>query len=199
MRLLSRLIATLFALGTPSAEANDTTIVDFEDSPALHFPIGIDGKSVAVIPAFEDYAFMLFDACDVMELSKEECLIYPMNADLGGNAIATILDGNRVIVYDRQLSPIVGSTGAMAMIAHELGHHYCGHIGTPADPMQELEADRFAGAALRKEGISLSDALSVTKVLDRRPSRSHPDKAARAAAMTEGWNDPEAAKSCRRP
>lgn len=121
-----------------------------------------------------------------------------MNANLGGNAIATILNGNRVVVYDRKLSPIVGSTGAMAIIAHELGHHYCGHIRTPIDPMQELEADRFAGAALRKEGVSLADALSVTELLDRRPSRSHPGKAARAAAMTDGWNDPEAAKSCRR-
>ncbi|TJW45286.1 MAG: hypothetical protein E5X65_36975, partial [Mesorhizobium sp.] len=67
----------------------------------------------------------------------------------------------------------------MAIIAHELGHHYCGHIGTPVDPMQELEADRFAGATLRKEGVSLEGALSVTELLDRRPSRSHPEKVAR--------------------
>ena len=197
-KLRTIIFASLLAMASVLALAEDETIVDLEHSPALHFPIGIGGKTVAVVPAFEDYTFMLFDACDAMGLSKEDCMIYPMNADLGGNAIATILDGNQVIVYDRELSPIVGSTGAMAIIAHELGHHFCGHIGTPADPIKELEADRFAGATLRKEGVGLEDALSVTDLLDRRPSRPHPEKAARVAAMTDGWNDPEAAKKCRR-
>ncbi|TJW45285.1 MAG: hypothetical protein E5X65_36970 [Mesorhizobium sp.] len=56
------------------ASADNDTVVDFEDTPALHFSIGIGGKSVAVVPAFEDYAFMMFDACDAMELSKEDCM-----------------------------------------------------------------------------------------------------------------------------
>lgn len=195
-KLRTIVFGSLLAVASVLAFAQDETIVDFEQSPALHFPVGIGGKSVAVVPAFEDYAFMMFDACDAMGLSKEDCMIYPMNAELGGNAIATMLDGNRVIVYDRELSPIVGSTGAMAIIAHELGHHYCGHIGTPADPLQELEADRFAGAALRNEGISLADALAMAKVFDDRPSLSHPAKADKIKAIEDGWNNPFSAKNC---
>jgi hypothetical protein len=50
-----------------------------------------------------------------MHLAGDECTIFPMNAELGGNAIATILDGNRVIVYDRTLSAKVGYDGALAL------------------------------------------------------------------------------------
>lgn len=185
-------------LATP-ATAEEGVVIDLSSSsPALHFPIGIEGKQVHVIPAFEDYAYILWDACDAMKLSSEECLIYPMNADLGGNAIATIESGNRVIVYDRQLSPKLGYEGAMAVISHELGHHYCRHIGTPVDPKQELEADRFAGAAMKNAKMSLEDALAMATIFDERPSRSHPAKDERIQAIKDGWNGPDAAKNCRR-
>jgi hypothetical protein len=166
-----------------------------EDSPALHFPIG--NKIVQIDPAFEDYSFMMFDVCDAMKLSKDECTIFPMNGDLGGNAIATIFHGNRLIIYDRKLSPLVGATGAMAVIAHELGHHFCGHIGRPASPHHEIEADRFAGAALRNSGISLDQALSVAEIFSNRPSRSHPGRAERVTAIADGWNNPASARHCR--
>ena len=52
-------------------------------------PIG--NRKVWIEPAFKDYAFMLFDVCDAMKVSTDECLIYPMNGDLGGNASATIV------------------------------------------------------------------------------------------------------------
>ncbi len=165
-------------------------------SPALHFLM--NRSSVFVTPAQEDYAYMLYDLCDAMGLSTaDECEIYPMNADLGGNAIATIADGSRVIVYDRQLSPKVGYGGAMMIVAHELGHHFCRHIGTQADPKKELEADRFAGAAMRKAGYSLEDALAAVVILHERPSRSHPGRSDRVKAITAGWNSPETGKDCR--
>ncbi len=167
-----------------------------ENSPALHMPIG--NQVVFAVPAFEDYSEMMFDLCDAMGLKiGAECQIYPMNASIGINAIATIAEGNRVIVYDRRLSPLVGYTGAMTIIAHELGHHFCRHIGKPGDPKQELEADRFAGAAMRKAGYSLDDALAAVRILDERPSRSHPGRAERLKVITDGWNSPESGKDCR--
>ncbi|MEI5682754.1 hypothetical protein AAAK29_31195 [Mesorhizobium sp. CCNWLW179-1] len=183
---------------TIRAYAQEGMVIDLSSSsPALHFPIGIDGKKVRVVPAFEDYAFMLEDVCTAMKLTGDDCMIYPMNAKLGGNAIATIEDGNRIIVYDRELSPEIGYEGAMAVIGHELGHHYCGHIGTPVDPKQELEADRFAGASMKNAGMSLSNALAMATIFDERPSRSHPAKDGRIQAIKDGWNEPEEAKSCR--
>lgn len=156
---------------------------------------------VSAYPAFEDYAFMLFDVCDAVgfPLEGEDCLIYPMNASIGGNALATIVDGNKVIVYDRELSPLIGYEGAEMIIAHELGHHHCGHIGTKVNPRQELQADAFAGAAARLRGYSLEIALSAVPVLHERPSVTHPGRQARVDAITAGWNDPEAGKSCMLP
>jgi Zn-dependent protease with chaperone function len=193
----TRLLAALFMFcAMPSANSDQSTVRIDSKSPALHFPAG--NGTVTIEPAFEDYAFMLYDICDAMKLSsKDDCQIYPMNGDLRGNAIATVVDGNRLIIYDRKLSPLVGVEGATAIIAHELGHHFCGHIGRPGSPKDELEADRFAGAALRKTGISLDQAVKVADIFDRRPSRTHPGKAERIEAITSGWKDPEAARKCR--
>lgn len=191
-----RAISLVALIASTSTFADNGIVVDFDRAPAMHFPIGIDGKSVAVTPAFEDYASMMYDACDAMHLTGKDCTIFPMNADLGGNAIATILDGNRVIVYDRELSAEVGYEGAMAIMAHELGHHYCHNLGQPRNPEKELEADRFAGAAMRNAGMSLENALAVAEVFDERPS-AHPAKTERVDAIKTGWNDPVSGKSCR--
>jgi hypothetical protein len=169
------------------------TVRSDEKSPALHFPAG--NRIVHIEPAFEDYAFMMFDVCDAMKLSKDECMILPMIGDLGGNAIATVLHGNKVIIYDRRLSPLIGSTGAMAVIAHELGHHFCGHIGHSASSGHEVEADRFAGATLRNSGISLDQALAVAEMFSNRPSRSHPGRAERVTAITDSWKNPVTAQN----
>jgi len=187
-------VALAFLL-TTSLCAQDMSVDLGQNGPALHMPFG--DTMVKVEPAFEDYAFMVTDVCDAMSLTTEECLIYPMNGTLGGNAIATVLDGNRIIVYDRELSKIVGGDGAEMIIAHEVAHHFCGHIGTVAVPQQELDADRFAGSAMRRMGRSLPSALSAIPIFDRRPSMSHPDKATRIKAITEGWNNPGSGKSCR--
>lgn len=185
----------LAALATPALAEDGVSLNLGKNSPALHMPIG--DEIVFAVPAFEDYLEMMFDLCDAMELKiGAECQIYPMNAMIGSNAIATIAGGNRVIVYDRRLSPLVGYTGAMTIIAHELGHHFCRHLGKPGDPQRELEADRFAGAAMRKAGYSLQDALAAVSILEERPSKSHPGKAVRIAAIADGWNMPESGKSC---
>jgi hypothetical protein len=191
-------MALVIALsGAAIAEERSGQMIIFgEDAKSIHMPVG--NRNVWIEPAFEDYASMLFDVCDAMKISTDECLIYPMNGDLGGNAIATIVDGNSLVVYDRTLSTILGYEGAMAVIAHEVGHHYCGHIDRPPDTKMELEADRFAGGAMRAADYSLDSTLTMAKVFDERPSPSHPGRREREAAITAGWNGPEAAKACRR-
>lgn len=86
----------------------------------------------------------------------------------------------------------------MTVIAHEVGHLYCHHLDQPSSSRLEIEADRFAGAALRLAGYPLKEALAVVPILDERPSRSHPARAARVEALTLGWNQPERAKDCRK-
>lgn len=181
------------------AQDEEPLILDFSQasSAAIHRPMG--DQRVAIIPAFEDYAFMMYDLCDAVGLDifdDAECSIYPMNGNLGGNAIATIADGNRIIVYDRELSPIVGGDGAEAVIAHEVAHHYCGHLAMPEGHQVELEADAFAGAAMRLLGRSLESALGAVPLFSERPSSSHPDREARIKAIARGWNDPAFGTSC---
>lgn len=194
------IIAALIVATMPSlAAAQDYTsemVIDFSKVPALHFPVGPNKQKVVITPAFEDYMYMFFDVCDAMKMTSQECNIYPMNGHIGGNAIATEVDGDRLIVYDRELSPIVGYEGAMAIIAHELAHHYCGHLKTPANPEQELVADRFAGAAMKNANMTLDSALAMADIFDERPSLSHPAKADRVEAIKAGWNEPETAKDC---
>ena len=161
---------------------------------ALHIPF--HRKKVEITPAFEDYTFMLFDVCDAMQLTDDECQIYPMNGDLGGNAIATELDGNKLVVYDRKLSDIVGLSGAQMIIAHEVGHHVCGHLDEEPSSQIELEADRFAASAMRLLGLSLEDTLSTVSILSERPSKSHPANTDRVRSMVDGWKNPETGKQC---
>lgn len=181
-----------------SAVAEDGVEVTVDETAdAMHMIIG--KQRVWATPAFEDYMYMFFDLCDAMELKVgEECQIYPMNAEIGVNALATVQDGNRLILYDRRLSLEVGGDGAQMIIAHELGHHYCGHLGKHGDPSLELEADRFAAAAMRKAGMSLESAMSVLPILSERPSKSHPGREARVAAIKAGWENPETGKDCRK-
>lgn len=155
-------------------------------SPAIH--MAIDGATVVAYPAFEDYTHMLFDICDALGIGIETgCDIYPMNADIGGNAIATVQSGNKVIVYDRQLSSIVGSDGALMLIAHELAHHYCGHLQRRDFPhLLELEADAFAGGIMQRMGRPLDSALSVLPLFSERPSRTHPPTRMRVDAIKAG-------------
>jgi Zn-dependent protease with chaperone function len=196
---LRTLIALIAAAGiATSAKAEDGVEVTVDETaPAMHMIIG--KQKVWAVPAFEDYTYMFFDLCDAMELKVgEECQIYPMNAEIGLNALATVQDGNRLIIYDRRLSPEVGYEGAMMIIGHELGHHYCGHLGKDGDPSLELEADRFAAAAMRKAGMTLDAAMSVLPILSERPSKSHPGRDARVAAIKAGWENPETGKDCRR-
>ena len=118
-----------------------------------------------------------------------------MNADLGGNALATICEGNKVVAYDRELSKILGYTGAMGVIGHEVGHHLCGHLHYDSGIREELEADAISGAVMKNAGYSIDDALKMVRIFSMRETVSHPDAASRASAIASGWMNPEAAKS----
>jgi Zn-dependent protease with chaperone function len=166
-------------------------------------PVLVDGQDAFPLePAFEDYAFMLFDACDAWGLSVDQgCDIFPMMGDINENALATICDGNKVIVYDRQLSSKLGYEGAQAVMSHELGHLLCNHLATTTETTaeshnEEFEADRFAGATMRLMGFTREATLSYLPLLTKQPSLSHPGSDERAAELLEGWDVPGSGLRC---
>jgi hypothetical protein len=155
-----------------------------------------DGEVIPIEPAFEDYLYMYFDICDVMHM---ECSYPVLMGDLGYNAVATRHPvGGEIIIYDRKLSSI---SDPEVVIAHEMAHLKCQHLDWPRDEehahMAELQADRFAGAAMRLLGRPRDGLPSAYDFLKDQPSLSHPAKELRIEALLSGFDDPEAARECR--
>jgi hypothetical protein len=80
--------------------------------------------------------------------------------------------------------------GPASIMAHEVGHHLNGHtldqIGSRPD--KELEADYFSGFVLRRLGAELEDATRAMNLLGSpQGTTTHPGKADRVAAITNGW------------
>lgn len=89
---------------------------------------------------------------------------------------------------------------ALAILAHEIGHHLLGHSAedegrTPQEEQEnrhrrELEADKYSGFILRYMGASVEEAQSAVKAYgDEDGSPTHPTRKARLDAIGTGWED----------
>jgi hypothetical protein len=112
------------------------------------------------------------------------------------NATAVIEEQQRLILYSlvfiQQVTKATASEwAAWAILAHEIGHHLNGHtlLGHGSRPPLELQADRFAGHAVRRMGGTLDQALSAYRSLSEEATETHPPKSARLEAVTRGWTD----------
>jgi hypothetical protein len=111
------------------------------------------------------------------------------------NIEASISHRKRYILYNPAfITSITNLTkdkwAAIALLAHEVGHHLNGHtIGkTGSTPALELQADEFAGFILYKLGATLQQSQSVMNYIARREgSRTHPSKNSRIQAIEKGW------------
>lgn len=190
-RLKWAAVMTICLLGGPASACVKTDFGSCFERP--------DGRLVFIEPAFEDYMFMLFDICDAMKI--DYCSYPLLMGDLGFNAMAArIEDVGDVIIYDRKLSLLVGGDGAEAIIAHELAHIKCGHLETSYDMksshLAELEADRFAGAAMKRMGRPRETLGMLVDVLEDQPTLSHPGKEDRIMALQQGYDSPDSAMLC---
>ena len=117
------------------------------------------------------------------------------------NALATIDDGIRYILYDPKfLNSISNNTkywGNMSILAHEVGHHINGHtLGTSVsaaeNQLQELEADEFSGFVMQKLGATLEQATEVIQAISSDADdtyTTHPKRQRRIIAITKGYNN----------
>ncbi len=113
------------------------------------------------------------------------------------NAIASFHNGQRVIVYDPEWAR-GGSAESYLVFGHEAGHHFCKHTiggGASSTPHErELEADRFAGASIKRLEVYhgklfLKDVLeAAARLYSISGSRAHPPRSARIRAILQGYN-----------
>jgi hypothetical protein len=111
------------------------------------------------------------------------------------NCFATVIRGQRLIIYDGAFMSRIGRMtntdwSAVSIMAHEIGHHLQGHTidGTGARPQKELEADTFSGFVLHQLGASLNESLTAILLLGSdRPSATHPARFDRVEAIKKGW------------
>jgi len=112
------------------------------------------------------------------------------------NIEASISHGKKYILYNpiyiATLTNITKNNwAAMALLAHEVGHHINGHTRRRggSKPELELEADEFAGFILQKLGASLEQAQQVMHFIAKTTASStHPARNSRLLAIEKGWN-----------
>jgi hypothetical protein len=112
------------------------------------------------------------------------------------NAAAVVYQGKRYILYNPSFIAAMNKAAgtpwaAVAVLAHEIGHHLNGHTldGKGSLPSIELEADEFSGFVLRKMGATLAEAqLAMRIIANIRATKTHPARNDRLLAIAEGWN-----------
>ncbi|MCA0237105.1 MAG: SUMF1/EgtB/PvdO family nonheme iron enzyme [Bacteroidetes bacterium] len=115
------------------------------------------------------------------------------------NALACERNGTRYILYNPDFLKDIQTDArtkwaAYGVLAHEIGHHVNGdHFDEPDSERRkelELEADRFAGSALRLMGATKDEAKStVASLFNQDETNTHPPARARNASVVNGWND----------
>jgi len=112
-------------------------------------------------------------------------------------AAAFICNGVRHIIYDAEKYNWFEKTGkktdmsTYGTLAHEIAHHAGSHlfVRNQTSHERELQADYLAGFALGRIGATLKESLSTNRDLSEGGSASHPPKANRDQAVTDGWLD----------
>jgi len=112
------------------------------------------------------------------------------------NMEASVSHHKRYILYNPSFIARINSLtkdkwAAMALFAHEIGHHLNGHTTSKnrSSPELELQADEFAGFIMRKLGATLVQSQNVMNLIAKtEESSTHPSKKSRMLAIEKGWN-----------
>lgn len=100
----------------------------------------------------------------------------------------------RYILYNPSfLDALIRTTrtdwSAVAILAHEIGHHLAGHTLRPGEgnPDWELEADEWAGFALARMNATREQAIAAMLSVPEFDTSTHPGRARRTNALLTGW------------
>ena len=148
-----------------------------------------DSSSVIVIPGVHEMLQEIISIAglqDKFELKEADVL----------NIEASVSHRKRFILYNPSFIARINSLtknkwAAMALLAHEVGHHLNGHTISKrgSTPALELQADEFAGFIMRKLGATLEQSQHVMNLIAKtEESSTHPSKNSRKLAIEKGWN-----------
>jgi hypothetical protein len=124
---------------------------------------------------------------------KTDFILKPANVT---NIEAAVFKHKRYIFYNPEFMSWINKAtndkwAAIALLAHEIGHHLNGHTLKKRGNSQlpELEADEFAGLVLHKLGASLEQSQRIMYYIAKaQGSKTHPARADRMLAIKTGWN-----------
>jgi hypothetical protein len=153
----------------------------------------------------EHFVFMVEDALGDLGRLKDILVLESRGFRNGVAMMWTNFSGKKVkvLVYDPaeidrdRVHSKRNWVSALFTIAHEIGHHVCGHIaaGGGSSPSREIEADTVAGAILARSAwremgnASLGEFEQIMRqTLSPEASSTHPGIADRLEAFRAGWN-----------
>lgn len=157
-------------------------------------------KSLPVSPMVKDSVAPVIPSTPMMFAEILNVLGLQQNFELKeakvANIEASISRRKRYILYNPgYINWINKTTGdkwaAMALLAHEIGHHLNGHTirKSGSRPNLELEADEFTGFIMHKLGASLEQSQRVMLyIANITGSKTHPGRDLRKAAIQKGWD-----------
>ena len=142
--------------------------------------------------SISDARQMLTKIMDVLGLQAD----FELKEAKVNNVEASITHRKRYILYNPSFINWINNAtkdkwAAIALLAHEVGHHLNGHTikKSGSKPALELEADEFAGFVLYKLGASLEQSQEVMKyIANAEATRTHPARGSRMIAIEKGWS-----------
>ena len=155
-------------------------------------------RDIAVEPAAVNDVEILVELVGIPNLAKINELRLQIRRSIGlQNAFALYANGYRSIVYDPNWAAVATADFYLAL-GHEAGHLFCGHvIGNSVAPTidQELEADQFGGASIRRFEVyhnrSFFPAVMAV-AMNKYPEQAsplYPSRGARLAALRMGYEE----------
>lgn len=159
------------------------------------FEAAVFDKTPYVFPPSEEAAEIVAKICQQVGVPQR----FELRQANVANALATVSNGRRVIMYNSVFLENFKSDArtrwaVYAVLAHEIGHHLSGHTFDESDPAvrikYELEADKFAGSAMRSLGATFDEAQAgVKNIKTEAETADYPPKSARIASVAAGWKE----------
>lgn len=207
MHLLLALLLSVSIMNIAPAEARKIKMTMGKDTKSFHTEL--NGKVVWTDDPHEDFVYRFGQMVKASLGLYHAGGIGVRQIDGYQNAYAVVNSGKRYVLFDANLwgNAGGGKLKEAVLYGHELGHHVCGHLqGALTDQgwQRELEADRFAGAAIRAVNDAgfgdSSENVDHDKLLQAvsdifvvagfdRGGRTHPPLNLRLAAFSEGWRN----------